>query len=135
MLKTVTYYTIIQTNTNNTISNHRSRLSSHFVGSKFYFEHILRLPATKSEEAAYGTAVHNTLSRIFITAKRNSNSMPEIATVLDFFIFEIGKQRINLTEKSYGERIESGKIKLTKYYKSRKWNTNCGGNRQDDKKG
>ncbi len=92
----------------------------------FYFEHVLRLPRTSSDEAAYGTAVHNTLNRVFSNAARTDKQLPENEVVIDCFISEMGKQRINLTKESYNEQIIKGKIMMENYYSIRKkqWQDN-----------
>lgn len=91
----------------------------------FYYEYILRVPSLSSVEAAYGTAIHNSLNRIFNFAiRKNDNQLPNIDTLLDYFSFEMKNQRIFLTNRTYKERLELGKRHLPLYYKARKdaWN-------------
>ena len=87
----------------------------------FYYEYILRVPSLSSVEAAYGTAIHNSLNRIFnIAINKNNKKLPETAVLLDIFGFEMNNQRIFLSNKVYKDRLELGKRHLTLYYKARK---------------
>jgi DNA helicase-2/ATP-dependent DNA helicase PcrA len=90
----------------------------------FYYEYILRVPSLSSVEAAYGTAIHNSLNRIFNLAIKNENQLPEIDALLEIFGFEMKNQRIFLTHRVYKERLELGNRHLRAYYKARKdeWN-------------
>ncbi|BDS14441.1 ATP-dependent helicase [Aureispira anguillae] len=91
----------------------------------FYYEYILRVPSLSSVEAAYGTAIHNSLNRIFnIAIRKNENQLPEIDQLLDIFRFEMKNQRIFLSNRIYKERLELGQRHLPLYYKARKedWN-------------
>jgi len=91
----------------------------------FYYEYVLRLPSISSTEAAYGTAIHNSLNRIFNFAiHKNDNQLPELEKLLEFFQFELNNQRIYLTNTVYKERLEMGQRHLPLYYKERRstWN-------------
>jgi len=90
----------------------------------FYYEYILRVPSLSSVEAAYGTAVHNSLNRIFNLAIKNENQLPEVDVLLEIFGFEMQNQRIFLIHRIYKERLELGNRHLRAYYNARKdeWN-------------
>lgn len=91
----------------------------------FYYEYVLKVPSISSTEAAYGTAVHNTLNRIFNFAiHKNENQLPDIDFLLDIFNYEIKNQRVFLSNQVYKERLEMGQRHLPLYYKARKnaWN-------------
>lgn len=86
----------------------------------FYYEYILRIPTVSSAEAAYGTAIHNALHRLFIaTMKKTPIELPPVEHFLDLFCYEMSKQRYFLTKKVYEERIELGKRHLPTYYEAR----------------
>lgn len=91
----------------------------------FYYEYILRVPSLSSVEAAYGTAIHNTLNRVFnLAIRKYDNELPDIETVLDIFTFEMKHQRIFLSKRVYKERLELGQRHLPLYYNARKHNWN-----------
>jgi DNA helicase-2/ATP-dependent DNA helicase PcrA len=91
----------------------------------FYYDYILRVPSLSSVEAAYGTAIHNSLNRIFnISINKNNNILPETSVLLEIFGFEMKNQRAYLPNRIYKERLELGNRHLPLYYDSRKkeWN-------------
>lgn len=86
----------------------------------FYFEYVLKVPSFSSKEAAYGTAIHNAIKRVFdIAIKKNEGVLPPIQKLLDLFEFELQKQRVFLSDKIYHERLELGKRQLPLYYAQR----------------
>ncbi len=86
----------------------------------FYFEYVLKVPSFSSKEAAYGTAIHNAIKRVFdIAIKKNDNVLPPMQKLLDLFEFELQKQRIFLSDKIYHERLELGKRQLPLYFEQR----------------
>lgn len=86
----------------------------------FYYEYVLRIPTVSSPEAAYGTAIHNALHRLFIAAmKTEPVELPSVEEFLKLFDYELSKQRYFLTQKVYAERLELGKRHLPAYYQAR----------------
>lgn len=87
----------------------------------FYYEYVLRIPTVSSPEAAYGTAIHNALHRLFIAAMATDMvELPPVEEFLRLFQYEMSKQRYFLTKKIYEERVELGNRHLPAYYQARK---------------
>lgn len=87
----------------------------------FYYEYVLRIPTVSSPEAAYGTAIHNALHRLFIAAmKTDPIELPSAEHFLSLFEYELSKQKYFLTKKVFDERLELGNRHLPIYYKARK---------------
>ncbi len=90
----------------------------------FYYEKILRIPTTSSEAAAYGTAMHYALERLFnkmISSKNKKEEgaekeFPTAKLFLKFFEEEMARQRGYFTKKEYERRMEMGHENLTAYY-------------------
>ena len=86
----------------------------------FYYEYILRIPTVSSVEAAYGTAIHNALHRLFVTAMRQEDrQLPDLDHFLGLFEYEMNKQRYFLPAKAFQERLELGRRHLPHYYRAR----------------
>ncbi len=87
----------------------------------FYYEYVLRIPTLSSPAAAYGTAIHNALHRLFVAAMRDESvELPPVEHFLELFRFEMSKQRYFLTKRVYDERLELGNRHLPAYYKARR---------------
>ncbi len=82
----------------------------------FYYESILRVPYLKSDALAFGSAVHNTLERMFKQMKEHKGVFPSIEEVLNIFGFEMYKESESFTPLQYDRRMEQGKNVLTAYY-------------------
>jgi DNA helicase-2/ATP-dependent DNA helicase PcrA len=82
----------------------------------FYYESILRVPYLKSDALAFGSAVHNTLERMFKQMKEHKGVFPSIEDVLNIFGFEMYKESESFTPLQYDRRMEQGKNVLTAYY-------------------
>lgn len=86
----------------------------------FYYEYILRVPTNSSVEAAYGTAIHNALHRLFVAAMREeTEELPPVERFMALFEYEMNKQRYFLPNKAFRERMELGKRHLPQYYQQR----------------
>lgn len=86
----------------------------------FYYEYILRVPTVSSVEAAYGTAIHNALHRLFVSAmKEEPVTVPPVERFLELFEYEMNKQRYFLPIKAFRERLDLGKRHLPHYYQAR----------------
>ncbi len=89
----------------------------------FYYEYVLKVPSFSSKEAAYGTAIHHTLKRIFDQAlKSETKELPSTEKLLEIFEFELKKQAIFLAKNIFANRLELGKRHLPQYYQQRKNN-------------
>jgi DNA helicase-2/ATP-dependent DNA helicase PcrA len=84
----------------------------------FYYADILKVPASKSEAAAYGNAVHFALRRLFEKAKPSKNKrLPEEAVLLADFEREMQRQRNAFSEKGFSRHLQRGLDCLGKYYR------------------
>ena len=83
----------------------------------FYYERILRVPTLMSEAAAYGTAMHNALQRLFermLLSK--TRTFPEVSHFLRFFDNEMLRQKMHFTAKEFDRRLEMGRRNLENLY-------------------
>ncbi|KAA3634191.1 MAG: ATP-dependent helicase, partial [Bacteroidetes bacterium] len=84
----------------------------------FYYERILRVPTLMSEAAAYGTAMHNALQRLFermLLSK--TKTFPDIPHLLRFFENEMLRQKHHFSTKEYERRLEMGRRSLEALYR------------------
>lgn len=91
----------------------------------FYYEYVLRVPSFSSKEAAYGTAIHNALKRLFDAAmNKHENVLPPSSRLVELFEYELKKQSIFLSPTVYQDRLLLGRRQLPKYYAQRvsTWN-------------
>ncbi len=84
----------------------------------FYYERILRVPTLMSEAAAYGTAMHNALQRLFERMLMSKTRMfPDIPHLLRFFDNEMQRQKMHFSAKEYDRRLEMGHQNLEALYR------------------
>ncbi len=93
----------------------------------FYYERILRVPTLMSEAAAYGTAMHNALQRLFermLLSK--TKTFPDIPHLLRFFENEMLRQKHHFSAKEYERRLEMGRRNLEALYRQQvnNWHKN-----------
>lgn len=83
----------------------------------FYFEHVLRAPIRMSEAAAYGTAMHQALRRLFDRMGQSGSRkfLPE-GMLIQFFMEEMQQLRGNFSQQEYERRLEIGQRHLQAYY-------------------
>ncbi len=86
----------------------------------FYYENVLKVPFAPSEAAAYGSAVHYALKRLF---ERMQNQEEAKFPVYETFIFdfdrEMERQKFYLSESQYRRRVALGHQDLKNYYQAR----------------
>ncbi|MFK7935300.1 MAG: ATP-dependent helicase [Saprospiraceae bacterium] len=83
----------------------------------FYYENVLRVPTLNSEFASFGTAMHNSLQRLFERmASHEERQFPPVAELIQIFDYEMLNQRGNFTPTAYRRRLEMGREYLTAYY-------------------
>ncbi len=86
----------------------------------FYFEHVIRIPSMSSEAAAYGSAVHHGLRRLFEKMKADpQHNFPEKEDLVKEFEFEMERQRIYFSKDQYSRRLMLGRQMLPLYYEDR----------------
>ena len=84
----------------------------------FYYERILRVPSLMSEAAAYGTAMHNALQRLFEKMQLSKGGIfPEVSALVRFFEQEMQRQNAHFSQKEYNRRLEMGRHNLQVLYK------------------
>lgn len=84
----------------------------------FYYEQIVKVPGAMSQPAAYGTALHNSLFRLFEKMRLNQHQIfPPERDFLQYFENEMQKQRANFDSTTYQHYFEKGRAVLSQYYK------------------
>ena len=83
----------------------------------FYYENVLRVPTVSSEAAANGTAMHNSLQRLFerMLLDKEKAFMNQ-DDFIKLFEYEMKRLRGYFTKKEYERRLVIGKNNLAKYY-------------------
>ena len=83
----------------------------------FYYEHVLRVPTVTSEAAANGTAMHNSLQRIFerMLLDKEKQFM-DLENFVRLYEYEMRRLRGYFTKKEFDRRLAIGKNNLAKYY-------------------
>lgn len=91
----------------------------------FYYENILKVPFLKNDALAFGSAVHNTLERMFLTMKR-TGEFPVKEEVLNMFMASLRGESECFTPIQYERRKEQGQNVLSEYYDEYigKWHRN-----------
>ena len=69
--------------------------------TNFYYENILRIPTTSSDAAAYGTAMHHALQKIFDKMRfSQSKTFPSVKFFIQFFEEDMARQRGYIPKKN-----------------------------------
>lgn len=83
----------------------------------FYFEYVLKAPIMPSENANYGTAMHNALRRLFEKMLlTKSKTFPDQASFVQFFEEEMQGLRGGFSDPEFERRLEMGRRNLKNYY-------------------
>ena len=82
----------------------------------FYYENILRAPFQKNDALAFGSAVHNTLEKMFLLMKENKGTFPPKEEVTRIFASELYRERSCFTQVQFDRRMEQGVTVLNDYY-------------------
>jgi len=91
----------------------------------FYFEYVLRVPRLLSESAAYGTAAHVALHRLFYQmTKSKPRHFGSQKAFIGFFTEELEKLRYQLSPEAMDRLRERGAYRLGQYYQQKlgTWN-------------
>ncbi len=89
----------------------------------FFYEHILRVPNITSPSAAYGTAMHYALRRVFDRMKQSEDKvLPSVEEFVRFFVEEMHRQQGFFVPKEFRRRLEMGQRHLEAYYEQHKDN-------------
>ena len=90
----------------------------------FYYETVLRVPSLQSEAATYGTAMHNSLQRLYERMLQSKQKrFPAASTLLSFFETEMEHWRAYFTNKGYQRRLKMWQRYLADFYQqnSKTW--------------
>jgi DNA helicase-2/ATP-dependent DNA helicase PcrA len=82
----------------------------------FYYEQLLRVPFLKNDALAFGSAVHNTLERMFKDMKDKQGVFPEKDAVIGFFRSSLYGEAECFTPVQFERRLEQGETILSEYY-------------------
>lgn len=83
----------------------------------FYYEYVLRIPSIPNEAATYGTAMHNSLKRLFDKMLAHpEKEFPPRDEFVDYFVKEMKRKRHYFSKKGFTRRMNMGKRNLKAYY-------------------
>lgn len=83
----------------------------------FYYEYILKVPTLMSPAAAYGTAMHYALMKLFDKAMASpTKTFPSAKVFIQFFEKEMERQAVHFSQKEYQHRFKKGRAVLAAYY-------------------
>lgn len=94
----------------------------------FYFETILRVPSLQSEAATYGTAMHNSLQRLYERMLQSKQKrFPAASTLLSIFATEMEHWQAYFSNKGYQRRLKMGQRYLADFYQQniKAWSKNA----------
>lgn len=83
----------------------------------FYFEQILKVPEAKSDNLAFGIAIHYALELLFKQMNAAADKQfPTVATVISSFEYSMKRNEGAFTSLQYSRRLEMGRTLLEEYY-------------------
>ena len=83
----------------------------------FYYTYVVKAPGLMSEAAAYGTAMHNALQRLFLNMQRSKpRQFPAQRVFIKYFDQEMDRLQMYFTPDAYLQRLEKGRHLLKQYY-------------------
>lgn len=83
----------------------------------FYFKNIIRIPAGKSENLEFGSAVHYAMQKLFEDMQKDpQQQFPSKEKMLEYFKWFMKRHRENFTKEAFDRRMEQGEIVLSDYY-------------------
>jgi DNA helicase-2/ATP-dependent DNA helicase PcrA len=91
---------------------------------KFYYQNLLRIPAAKNENMAFGSAIHWAIERLFIKMKENGSVFPSKKELVDDFNWHMKNNREAFTPEAFRLKTAYGEKILPAYYDHyiNKWN-------------
>jgi DNA helicase-2/ATP-dependent DNA helicase PcrA len=91
---------------------------------KFYYQNLVRVPAAKNENMAFGSAVHYAVEMLFKKMKKNNDTFPPKQELLADFKFYMHTNREAFTPEEYKRRSDYGEKILPAYYEYyiHRWN-------------
>ena len=86
----------------------------------FYFQRVLRLPASQSVEALYGQAVHEALEELLRQGQNNARlRLPSLPAFVSLFEERLEMKRLLFSQRAYEEALDLGLKYLKRYYEQR----------------
>lgn len=83
----------------------------------FYYKNLIRIPAGKSENLEFGSAIHFAMQKIFEEMQKNENQQfPPKDRLINHFNWYMKRHRENFTKEAYDRRMEYGEKVLAEYY-------------------
>jgi DNA helicase-2/ATP-dependent DNA helicase PcrA len=83
---------------------------------EFYYNNLIRIPAGRSENAEFGSAIHHALEQLFERKKDLEQQMPEVESVIKDFERYMYNHRESFTREAYDRRLVYGKKVLNDLY-------------------
>ena len=87
---------------------------------KYFFKNLIRLPQLQTKHQLYGTAVHNTLKRVFNLLFKNKKVDKE--SVIKIFEYELSS--LPISKNDFEDSLKKGKMALEGYFEkyNQSWN-------------
>ena len=83
---------------------------------EFYYNNLIRIPAGRSENAEFGSAIHYALEKLFERKKDLEQQMPEVESLMKDFERHMHNHRESFTREAYDRRLVYGKKVLNDLY-------------------
>jgi len=83
---------------------------------RFYFNNLIKVPSSKNENMAFGTAVHKGLRMFFEQMRNDGNVFPPASELVKNFQFHMRNNREAFTPEQYKRRMEYGEKILPNWY-------------------
>lgn len=79
----------------------------------YFYRNVLRIPEVQSENAQFGTVLHDTLQSVFVFRRNNGGALPSTSILTTYIEKELGK--LPLGNDEYVRHHERALIALTNY--------------------
>lgn len=91
---------------------------------EFYFKTLIRIPAGKSENLEFGSAIHYAIQRLFEKMRIHEQQLYSRGEMLSDFNWYMKRHRENFTKEAFARRMEYGEEILGSYYDryANEWN-------------
>lgn len=83
---------------------------------KFYYNTLIRVPASKNEAMQFGSSVHAALNDFFVKMMNEGHVYPPKEYLIQRFQYDLQRNREVYTQKSFLNYLEYGKNILQKYF-------------------
>ncbi len=82
----------------------------------FYYNNLLRVPASQSEYLVYGTSIHFALERLFVRREENNKQFPSLEVFVKDFEWKMYHNREVFSKENYTRYLEFGQKILPQFY-------------------